>query len=310
MTPLEDRNTAAAQTARAPKGMMGHVVNYTATDRDTFLQDVHAQQFMLGRFGGHIQTLEYDTGRFDWQGVIRRALVQKGIVEETALAALESLSDLHSILPSEWTEVDYGELNKVSRAFYEAGEEFNALYRRFIRQVIEPECGEPVWWQETPTIRFHFPNQEGFGWKVCYHSDIMLGHPPQEVNVWLPLTTVYGTNAMCIAPFEASFEILSDVKFDFDEITERVEYDDDFGARCAEHARSLELRYGQFIMFDPRCLHATQRNRTPHTRISVDVRVLPKSQRERMKMQYRGTGRKRMLFEPGAYYDARLSSEI
>ena len=74
--------------------------------------------------------------------------------------------------------------------------------------------------------------------------------------------------------------------------------------------RPLELKYGEYVMFDPRCIHATQNNKTEHTRISIDLRVLPQGERPRMRIDYRGTGRLRMLFAPGHYYDERLSTEL
>jgi len=74
-------------------------------------------------------------------------------------------------------------------------------------------------------VRFHFPRQKSFDWRVCYRTDLMLAL-------------------------------------------------------------------------------------TDHTRISIDLRVLPENERERMRIVYRGTGRRRMLFAPGHYYDERVSSGI
>ncbi len=290
---------------------MGQVVSFPdEAARSTFLAEARAQRYMADRFGRSIHTASFSPAGFPWDQVVRRTLVEKGIVSGEALEGLADLADLHTILTAAQMDVDDGEMNLVSRAFYEPGEAFEALYERFVAEVVAPECGEPVWWQRTPTIRFQFPNQKGADWKVCYHTDLMLGHPPQELNVWVPLTRVYGANSMCLAPLEPSREILEDVGFDFEDFAARVQYDDAMARRCAQHARPVELRPGQYLIFDPRCLHATQRNDTAHTRISMDLRVLPASQQARMGQTYRGTGRRRMLFAPGHYYDARLSSEV
>lgn len=294
-----------------PKGHMGQTVKFETPDEmRVFNEDIRAPHFMMRRFGSGTSVLSYDTAAYDWDGAIRSLLIEKKIASKEAVLGLDSLSNLHTILTDEWTTLDDSELNKVSKSFYDNDPEFDSLYRRFIKNVIAEHCGEPVWWQSTPTIRFHFPHQKGFNWRVRYHTDIMLGHPPQEVNVWLPLTNVYGTNSMCLADFEQSYKVLENVGFDFEDFATKVQYDDKFCNLCRDISRPLELKYGQYIMFDPRCIHATQNNDTANTRISVDLRVLPMSELERMRIDYRGTGRRRMLFAPGHYYNEVLSTQI
>lgn len=290
---------------------MGQTVKFaTPAETAIFREDYVAPQFMDRWFGQGIKTFRYDTQEYDWEGQIRELLVSKGIADPHRLADLASLSDLHTILGVEWMQLDASELNRVSVSFFENGDDFDRLYRRFVKGVIASNCPEPVYWQTTPTIRFHFPKQQGFTWKVRYHSDIMLGHPPQEINVWVPLTRVYGTNSMCLAPQDPSLAILQRLDLDFEDFATKVQYDDDMAAECARVAPPLELAYGEYVMFDPRCLHATQHNQTDHTRISFDMRVLPQSAPAEMRIEYRGTGRRRMLFAPGHYYDAVLASEL
>jgi hypothetical protein len=294
-----------------PRGHMGHTVRFdTAHELAIFREDVQSEHFTMRRFGRGVARLSYDTSEFDWDGAIRQLLIAKGIARESEVRGLDSLSNLHRILAEEWTTLDESELNKASTACYDTSAEFEALYRRFIKDVIAVRLGEPVWWQRTPTMRFHFPRQKGFDWRVRYHTDIMLGHPPQEINVWIALTPAYGTNSMCLSELEPSYDMLRGLDFDFEKFAEKVQYGEILAADCAKIAPSLELNYGEFVAFDPRCIHATQNNLTDHTRISIDLRVLPESERERMRIVYRGTGRRRMLFAPGHYYDERLSSEI
>jgi hypothetical protein len=294
-----------------PRGHMGHTVTFASAAEEAVLrQDIVSEHFSQRRFGRDIVKLNYDITAYDWAGAIRRALVEKGITRAADVNGLDSLANLHTILTDEWKTLDDSELNKASTAFYENGDAFDALYRRFIKDVIAPHCGEPVWWQRTPTIRFHFPRQQGFDWRPRYHTDIMLGHPPQEVNVWIAVTNTYGSNSMCLARRGPSFAILQRLDFDFETFATKVQYDDELAAECAQYALPVELAYGEYIAFDPRCIHATQHNLTDHTRISIDMRVLPRGERDRIRIEYRGTGRRRMLFAPGHYYDQRLSSEI
>jgi hypothetical protein len=297
--------------ALEPRGHMGQTITFESPDDSRiFREDIQSDHFMKRRFGRGTVILSYDTAAYDWDAILRELLIAKNIAPADKVRGLDSLSSLHTILAEEWTALDESELNKVSKSFYDNDAAFDDLYRRFIKGVVAEHCGEPVFWQGTPTIRFHFPRQKGFNWRPRYHTDIMLGHPPQEVNVWIPLTNVYGSNSMTLAGLEPSYDILKNLDFDFENFATKVQYDDGFAEHCKDVSRPVELRYGEYVMFDPRCIHATQDNHTRHTRISIDLRVLPRSEHERIRMDYRGTGRRRMLFAPGHYYDSRLSTEL
>ena len=43
-------------------------------------------------------------------------------------------------------------------------------------------------------------------------------------------------------------------------------------------------------------------NNTDNTRISMDIRIITESNLEKYSREYRTTGRKKMLFEPGHYF--------
>ncbi len=55
------------------------------------------------------------------------------------------------------------------------------------------------------------------------------------------------------------------------------------------------------LAFDSRCIH-TGVPLTAHTRISMDMRILPLSQYEKMDYAYQGLGRRKILFSPGHCY--------
>ena len=109
---------------------------------------------------------------------------------------------------------------------------------------------------------------------------------------------------MLLSPVKDSMTAYRRCNFDFELFAQRVQYDSGFVnfLRCA--ATPVELDPGQFIAFDPRCLHATQYNETPSTRISIDARVLAVKTYKNMKRQYRGTGRRKLQFAPGQYFDS------
>ena len=153
---------------------------------------------------------------------------------------------MHEYLPAENKALDESELNAVSRAFYETDVRFLQLYYRFVGEVIAPLFEADLYFQSTPTMRFQFPHQAGFTWKPRIHTDIMLGHPPCEVNVWVPFTPAYGTNTMMIARMEDSMRLLEELDFDFETFAYRVQRDSTFWEKCASICRPITLEYGSF----------------------------------------------------------------
>ena len=238
-------------------------------------------------------------------------LVSKGLISEARLSELPSLEKLHEILPAVLTTLDDAELNDVSRQFYETDAVFVSTYETFLRDFVGPQIvrGDFVF-QSTPTIRFHFPHQTGFNWRPRFHTDIMLGHPPQELNLWLPVCGASGHASMLIADMKGSIAELEKLDLDFSRLAGEVQTNEVLAAHCHAISHSVELAYGEVLTFDPRCLHATQYNDTDHTRISFDFRVLPLDDYEAMGLEYRGTGRRQMLFKRGHYFDQRTSREL
>jgi ectoine hydroxylase-related dioxygenase (phytanoyl-CoA dioxygenase family) len=166
--------------------------------------------------------------------------------------------------------------------------------------------GEDGIFQLSPTIRFYFPHAEGFNWRLNYHTDIMLGHPPQEINIWIPLTRVYGSNSMRLMPLEPSLAILRRYDFDFKAYAEAVQTSDALQDELNDLSFVIEGELGEAVLFDSRCLHVLQNNQTEHSRASMDLRVMPHREYQALDMKYVGTGRRLMPFTTGQYY----SSEI
>jgi hypothetical protein len=253
-----------------------------------------------------ISQLSYDVVQFPFDDHIKRLLAAKELLEPGQNPPLEKL---HEALPEAVQALDVSEINDVSRRFYDQDEAFLALYGAFLRDVIRPIVGTDFLYQSTPTIRFHFPRQRGFNWKPRYHSDIMLGHPPQEINIWIPLTRAFSTNTMRLTPLAASLELMHSVDLDFARFVDRVQTDSALGQACERASRPLELEFGQFVAFDARCLHATQYNVTESSRVSIDFRILPIGEYEASRLDYRGTGRMQMRFARGHYYASKTAGE-
>ncbi|MBI3513136.1 MAG: hypothetical protein HY060_03590 [Proteobacteria bacterium] len=251
-----------------------------------------------------VETYRFDPAPYRLAELITELLVEKGFLTAAAAERLDDLTQLHRFLPRTAMTLDTSEVNDVSRSFFDTSPAFEDAYRRWIRDavvrgVVHADC----LFQRAPTIRFHFPHQDGCFWHPRIHNDLMLGHPPQEINVWLPLARTRETSGMRIAPLEPSLALLEAFDHDYARMARSGQDDPDFRRRFQDVSAPVELNYGEFILFEPRCLHAPQYNVTELTRVSLDFRIIPVEDYEAMQLPYRGTGRRRMPFARGAYYD-------
>ncbi len=269
----------------------------------TYRAEVAAGSRIVRVQGTPIKTYGFSTTRYPLADLVIGLLTEKGFLSAADAGRLGDLTQLHRFLPRDAMAVDRSDTNAVSRAFFDTSPAFEDAYRRLIRDVV---VGEVVHadclFQRTPTMRFHFPHQDGCTWHPRVHTDLMLGHPPQEINLWLPLGRTEGTSAMRLASLEPSLALLEAIDFDYDRLAQAGQNDADFRRRWNDVSAPVELAYGEFIAFDPRCIHATQYNVSPLTRVSLDFRVIPVEDYETMRLPYRGTGRRRMAFARGAYY--------
>lgn len=103
------------------------------------------------------------------------------------------------------------------------------------------------------------------------HTDAEYHHQPAEVNFWIPLTKVHGTNTLHVesAPGAGDFS-------------------------------PIELRYGQGERFwGNRCRHYTVSNCTETTRVSLDLRVVARDRHNEGFVDARG---RVGVFTLGGYY--------
>lgn len=100
------------------------------------------------------------------------------------------------------------------------------------------------------------------------HSDVWSGDSPFQLVQWIPLTDSLGTNAMFFLPPEKSIEALGRARNN--ELRSMAEiqsaYQKDF--------LTIEVRYGEVLIFDSNCLHGNQLNSTAQSRWSLNCRVV------------------------------------
>ena len=129
--------------------------------------------------------------------------------------------------------------NQLTQSF----KEIEQLYAAFVSDVLREVVGEIAAYQSPPSFRFHYC---GLGSSV-FHRDKDFGVEDGRVNVWVPLTEVWGDNSLWIE-----------------------------NAVGTKNYRPVQMSPGQALIFDGVNLsHGSKINTTHSTRISFDFRVLP-----------------------------------
>ena len=286
------------------RGHMGKTVIFESKDdHDLFLKDYNSPSLIKKIFSNWMYQGKYNTPSIQFKENIINELLKKDFITEDKFSNYNfELEKLHLCLKSELKNLDESEQNEISISFYETSDIIKKSYVEFIKKVVSPLFSEKIYYQIVPTFRFHFPNQKGYHWEDRYHSDIMLGHPPFEFNLWIPFTKVYSTNSMRLMPYKESIKLMEFCNNDFELFAKKTQYDENFRNKLKQESSPLDMNYGDFIIFDPRCLHCTQYNDTKDTRVSMDIRIIMKSAFRNYSREYKTTGRKKMPFLPGHYF--------
>ena len=143
--------------------------------------------------------------------------------------------------------------------FIDTNPAFNDVYIRFINDYIKPAFsnGEPIIIQKTPNLRISFPNSTAIGTHekdtddtIGIHKDSDFGHHPDEINIIIPITSMFDTNSIYYEPTENS-------------------------NLSTNHYINLKLDTGSFFVgrFN-KLLHFNRINKTGVTRISLDFRIM------------------------------------
>jgi|GEM_PF-1608484 len=242
-----------------------------------------------------------------WREQIMRILVEKG-----AVAAGTQLEDLHRILSPEMKAYGFDDgVNKITTYLYDTDAAFEAHYHRFVKECLAKHFSYPFYFQATPTIRIHCPDGENNHHYPRYHTDIGYGHPPEEINIWIPLTAPVAPqqHGFRRASVEDSRTILEPFGYDFTPFIERAVNDKPYNHELNTFAPQVQTPLGKMHAFDSRCVH-TGEPLEKHTRVSIDVRIMPLADFDSLPVEYQGTGRRRIRYVPGQAYHPQLSNEL
>lgn len=206
--------------------------------------------------------ISYDTERFDF-----RSLVQNHY-------GVDDLTQINKLLDKEvpfFEDKTFDQSTDIHKHFYKIydNDDFLAVYRAFLKEVVQPGYGEPLVYQAKPTFRVHLPNNVAVG---EWHKDGDYNHQRSEVNYWMPFTKAFGNNSIWIESEE-----------------DKADY------------QAYDVEYGEVLIFNGAFLkHGNKPNDTGVCRVSVDFRIIPFSQYQALKSE---SSHLKLKFEIGGYYN-------
>ena len=187
--------------------------------------------------------------------------------------------------------------NRLTAAFFYKEKNFFDIYFAMINEV-KKKFKFKFLFQKDPFLRFNFPSNSMID-TFLPHVDLCLGHPPGEINFWVPVTDVAYNNSLLVSNFNDSMIFFEKFAFNF------MEYEKVYNKRILNDANKLLKPFvskkGNAIIFDSRVMHKSIPNTSKKTRVSLDFRILP-LEFEKIAKMYRGTGYKRQKFSRGNYY--------
>lgn len=218
----------------------------------------------------------------------------------------DKLENIHKGANDDLTtyDFDFG-INGITKALYDMDEEFISIYHNFIKNWVDKNIakGRKFWFQQTPTIRAHCPGANSKTVYPAYHNDLFLGHHPQELNIWVPLTNLgdegHGFNLMNV---NESKKILKPYDFNIPKYYAEVrDHESNAFKITDDKARPVTADFNQILLFDVRSIHSTM-PMSEQTRVSMDVRIIFDEDKNKHPFSHVGLGRMKTPFEPGKYY--------
>lgn len=240
-----------------------------------------------------------------------RHQIERLLHEKNIIHSYIPLEKLHLILSDELRAYNFDDgVNKISSLLYETDSQFTEAFSQLIWFIRENIIHEAFYFQATPTIRIHCPDSKNSHHYPRYHTDIGYGHPPQEINFWLPLTAPQHIqpHGFRIMNLESSKHTVEKFRHQFSALNHAAIVDKEFSQYCETVSTPVKTTLGHIMAFDSRCLHSGE-PLIQHTRVSIDIRVIPVTEYEKMTLVYRGLGRRKILFAPGHCYHEKNSDQ-
>ena len=225
----------------------------------------------------NLQYFKFDTSKIRFKDLIKQHV--KNSIK------CENLEEFNNYIPDdkmpkdilEGTAHTYGHdiLYAIDPIFNQAGIVpaldigFMGEYKKFVNFLREKIFKTSIVYQKKPSIRIHYPNYTSYG---KFHRDSDYEHPKNEINIWIPITKTIGTATMLI---------------------ESEKYKEDYSP--------VELDYGNFVIFNSELSHGNVVNKEKYTRMSIDLRIIPKNLYDDNFSKSSVT--QKIKFQIGSYYE-------
>ena len=240
-----------------------------------------------------------------WKGKfkhhIKRMLFENDVIDIINY----DLKDIHELVDGKYINFNqFDGTSPLGQLFYEPDEKFIKNYHEFLKWLNKDVFKFDFFFQATPTIRFNCAGAQLTGKDrrdpyPRYHCDVEYGHPPQEINLWLPFTKNTQTG-FSVSNLKDSEKWYEEYNFDYDKFTDDSwDNDEEFVHRGESISEEVITKNGDMILFDSRTIHSAIERKDKTTRVSLDIRV---NAVEDFVDGYVGKGRMRAEFRPGGRF--------
>jgi sporadic carbohydrate cluster 2OG-Fe(II) oxygenase len=93
------------------------------------------------------------------------------------------------------------------------------------------------------------------------HSDSWSSDTPFQINLWIPLTDAYDSNSMFIFDDDYSLKVFS-----------KISNKKKVNIKKPKNKDFISIKFGNYVIFNPSCIHGNILNKTPSTRLSLNLR--------------------------------------
>jgi sporadic carbohydrate cluster 2OG-Fe(II) oxygenase len=93
------------------------------------------------------------------------------------------------------------------------------------------------------------------------HSDSWSSDTPFQINLWIPLTDAYDSNSMFIFDDDYSLRVFS-----------KISNNKKINIKKPKNKDFISIKYGNYVIFNPSCIHGNILNKTSSTRLSLNLR--------------------------------------
>jgi sporadic carbohydrate cluster 2OG-Fe(II) oxygenase len=141
---------------------------------------------------------------------------------------------------------------------------FRYHYFKTAKDLIYILAGNELMMQKSINLSIQFPNDKSSLLPV--HSDVWSGDSPFEINLWLPLVDCYRTKSMYILEEKDNDQFVKYMK------KTKINSSDEIYQKIRKKVKWLNVKYGEFLLFNQSLPHGNIVNKEKETRFSMNCR--------------------------------------